>query len=257
MVAMGWHSDTVTRFRLPSLPLTCQSILAIAMSCYCKVYGEPATLPSNHGNRKMILDFDRLRRIRLLEERGWHGVEVALEREGIVLSDSNDPRADEALAECSAFFDGLIDQRCPDCRQYTVEARCGLRTCRACGAYIGLADDWWEYNQGWWDYIDHGDIGPVDYRTKFGDPPMKMPFGKYKGRELGNVPLDYLIWLVEQKGPLRDSDLADAVLQRFRRCRKMMDRGEQLRWPVDRNGLEKALELLAPRVHPQKEVLQD
>lgn len=42
---------------------------------------------------------------------------------------------------------------------------------------------------------------------------MKMPFGKYKGREMDSIPSDYLKWVA---GNVDDEDLCEAADEEYR-----------------------------------------
>lgn len=40
---------------------------------------------------------------------------------------------------------------------------------------------------------------------------IRIPFGKYQGTRIGDVPASYLIWLLEQGGPDRHPEIRDYI----------------------------------------------
>ena len=71
-----------------------------------------------------------------------------------------------------------------------------------------------------------------------------MPFGKYKGRSVDDIPENYLFWLWEEvdlRGPLHD-----AVAQRISNIRKTG------RGPVSPDAISSVYRRLAVKWHPDK-----
>lgn len=55
----------------------------------------------------------------------------------------------------------------------------------------------------------------------------RMPFGKYKGTQMANVPASYLLWLWEKQGSTKPFGEASQAVQRY-----ILDNLEALRMEV-------------------------
>ena len=93
---------------------------------------------------------------------------------------------------------------------------------------------------------------------------MRMPFGKYKGCDLGDIPDGYLDWLwanVDLYGDLRDEVEAIVVCRSFGVARTDLDEGRlkttyremAFKWHPDRGGTKEAMQAVEARLqrHPK------
>lgn len=79
-----------------------------------------------------------------------------------------------------------------------------------------------------------------------------MPFGKYRGEQLDELPLSYLAWLIDEC-ELRDGDLRDALWQEWRRRTSPPAPSPRRSCPVPKMAEEligAGLRTLARRYHP-------
>ena len=55
-----------------------------------------------------------------------------------------------------------------------------------------------------------------------------MPFGKHKGKRLGDIPADYLIWLYDQEWFQKFEDIFEYVAKNYQHLEKEAKQQEEL-----------------------------